>query len=133
MSALCTEYVGEHGQVIRAAHDVSFEVPQGKLFTLLGPSGCGKTTTLRSIAGLEKPRSGEIVVGGRVIYSSKQGVFVPPNRRGLGMVFQSYAIWPHMTVFENVAFGFKVRGFGRERARPAVERALSLVDLAGFA
>ena len=89
VSALCTEYVGEHGRTIRAAQDVSFDVPQGKLFTLLGPSGCGKTTTLRSIAGLERPRSGEIVVGGRVIYSSTQGVFVPPNRRGLGMVFQS--------------------------------------------
>ena len=64
VAGLCTEYIGERGQTIRAAHDVSFEVPQGKLFTLLGPSGCGKTTTLRSIAGLERPRSGEITVGG---------------------------------------------------------------------
>jgi iron(III) transport system ATP-binding protein len=93
---------------VRAAQDVSFEVPAGKLFTLLGPSGCGKTTTLRSIAGLEKPREGEISVGGALIYSSKNGVFIPPNRRGLGMVFQSYAIWPHMTVFENAAFPLQV-------------------------
>jgi iron(III) transport system ATP-binding protein len=69
VAGLCTEYIGEHGQTIRAAQDVSFEVPQGKLFTLLGPSGCGKTTTLRSIAGLERPGAGEITVGGEVIYS----------------------------------------------------------------
>ena len=80
VTGLCTEYIGEHGQTIRAAQEVSFEVPQGKLFTLLGPSGCGKTTTLRSIAGLERPRSGEIVVGDAVIFSSNKGVFVPPNR-----------------------------------------------------
>jgi iron(III) transport system ATP-binding protein len=128
---LCTEYVGEHGQAIRAAHDVSFEVPQGKLFTLLGPSGCGKTTTLRSIAGLEKPRSGEIVVGGRVIYSSKQGVFVPPNRRGLGMVFQSYAIWPHMTVFDNAAFPLQVanRSIPKMQIHERVHRVLKVVAL----
>jgi iron(III) transport system ATP-binding protein len=88
VTGLCTEYVDEHGNAIRAAENVSFHVPAGRLFTLLGPSGCGKTTTLRSIAGLEKPRSGEIRVGDALIYSSRQGVFIPPNRRGLGMVFQ---------------------------------------------
>src|ERR687887_1586037 len=112
VEGLCTEYVGEHGQRIRAADDVAFEVPQGKLFTLLGPSGCGKTTTLRSIAGLERPRVGEIRVDEELIYSSSRAVFVPPNQRGLGMVFQSYAIWPHMTVFENAAFPLRV---GRKR------------------
>ena len=75
VSGLCTEYLDEHGNAIRAAHEVSFNVPQGKLFTLLGPSGCGKTTTLRSIAGLERPRSGEITVGGTLIYSSRRNVF----------------------------------------------------------
>ncbi|MBV9191791.1 MAG: ATP-binding cassette domain-containing protein, partial [Betaproteobacteria bacterium] len=94
VKGLCTDYLGEHGQAIRAANAVSFEVPQGKLFTLLGPSGCGKTTTLRSIAGLERPQTGEISVGGNIVYSSARGVFIPPNQRGLGMVFQSYAIWP---------------------------------------
>ena len=112
VSGLCTEYTDEHGNAVRAAQNVSFEVPAGKLFTLLGPSGCGKTTTLRSIAGLERPRAGEIRVGGALIYSSRDGVFIPPNRRGLGMVFQSYAIWPHMTVFENAAFPLQV---GRQR------------------
>src|SRR3954470_4555821 len=110
VKGLCTDYLGERGQAIRATNDVSFDVPPGKLFTLLGPSGCGKTTTLRSIAGLERPRLGEISVGDDVVYSSERGIFIPPNQRGLGMVFQSYAIWPHMTVFENAAFPLRVGG-----------------------
>ena len=90
--SLFTEYANERGAAVKAAQNVSFEVPEGKLFTLLGPSGCGKTTTLRSIAGLEKPTAGEIEVAGRMVYSSSKGIFVAPNRRGFGMVFQSYAI-----------------------------------------
>ena len=132
---LCTDYVGERGQAVRAAHEVSFEVPAGKLFTLLGPSGCGKTTTLRSIAGLERPRLGEIAVGEETVYSSARRVFVPPNRRGLGMVFQSYAIWPHMSVFENAAFPLKVsrkRMSGKE-IRQKVSRVLEVVDLGALA
>jgi iron(III) transport system ATP-binding protein len=131
VSGLCTEYADERGQVIRAAQDVSFEVPAGKLFTLLGPSGCGKTTTLRSIAGLEKPRSGEISVGGTLIYSSRSKVFIPPNRRGLGMVFQSYAIWPHMTVFENAAFPLQVSKsrISRKEIESKVLRVLKVVAL----
>jgi iron(III) transport system ATP-binding protein len=131
VAGLCTEYIGEHGQTIRAAQDVSFEVPQGKLFTLLGPSGCGKTTTLRSIAGLERPRAGEITVGGEVIYSSGKDIFIPPNRRGLGMVFQSYAIWPHMTVFDNAAFPLQVsrKKLPRREIRQRVLRVLKVVAL----
>jgi iron(III) transport system ATP-binding protein len=109
VKSLCTEYPGARGDAVRAAHDVSFEVPNGKLFTLLGPSGCGKTTTLRSIAGLEVPKSGEISLHGRLVFSSSAGVSVPPNRRNFGMVFQSYAIWPHMTVYQNAAFPLQVR------------------------
>src|SRR5437667_1308984 len=131
VTGLCTEYVDERGQAIRAAHEVAFEVPEGKLFTLLGPSGCGKTTTLRSIAGLERPRQGEISVGGDVVYSSQRGIFVPPNRRGLGMVFQSYAIWPHMTVFENAAFPLRVseKRFSRQEIQERVSRVLKVVAL----
>jgi iron(III) transport system ATP-binding protein len=131
VSGLCTEYLDEHRKVIRAAHEVSFEVPQGKLFTLLGPSGCGKTTTLRSIAGLERPRSGEITVGGQLIYSSQKKVFIPPNRRGLGMVFQSYAIWPHMTVFENAAFPLQVSKskLPKKDIEARVSRVLKVVAL----
>ena len=108
VEGLFTEYPNERGEIVKAAQDVTFTVPEGKLFTLLGPSGCGKTTTLRSIAGLERPRVGEIAVNDRVVYSSSKGVFVTPNRRGFGMVFQSYAIWPHMTVYGNAAFPLQV-------------------------
>lgn len=108
VSALCTEYAGQNGIAVKAAQDVAFDVANGKFFTLLGPSGCGKTTTLRSIAGLERPVSGEIVVDGLTVYSSRQKIFLPPNKRRFGMVFQSYAIWPHMNVFQNVSFPLDV-------------------------
>jgi iron(III) transport system ATP-binding protein len=116
-----------------AVNDLGFSVGRREHVTLLGPSGCGKTTTLRAIAGLELPRSGRIAIDATPVYDDRAGVNVPPERRKLGMVFQSYAIWPHMTVFENVAFSFRVRGVSREDARPKVEKALALVDLAGFA
>src|SRR5712675_1430674 len=127
--SLFTEYPGERGTVVKAAQDVSFEVPEGKLFTLLGPSGCGKTTTLRSIAGLERPTSGEIEVAGKVMYSSANRIFVAPNKRNFGMVFQSYAIWPHMNVFQNVAFPLEVRRFAKKEIRDKVMRVLTAVDL----
>jgi iron(III) transport system ATP-binding protein len=129
VKSLYTEYANERGEPVKAAQNVSFEVPEGKLFTLLGPSGCGKTTTLRSIAGLEKPTSGEIEVGGRVVYSSGKGIFVAPNKRNFGMVFQSYAIWPHMNVFQNVAFPLEVRKLPRKQIRDRVMRVLGAVAL----
>jgi iron(III) transport system ATP-binding protein len=118
-----------------AVNDVTFEVKEGELFTLLGPSGCGKTTTLRSIAGLEKPDSGTIAVGDRVMFSAGNGrnVNMPANQRGLGMVFQSYAIWPHMTVFDNVAFPLQVRKRSerpsKKEIRERVERVLETMEL----
>ncbi len=122
----------KHGRVL-AVDDVSFEVGEGELFTLLGPSGCGKTTTLRSIAGLETPDRGTIVVNDRVLFSSEARTRVPANERGLGMVFQSYAIWPHMNVLENVAFPLKVlprnRRPSRSEVRDKVERVLTVVKL----
>ena len=131
VKALFTEYPNERGETVKAAQDVSFEVPEGKLFTLLGPSGCGKTTTLRSIAGLEKPRAGEIAVGGRVVYSSKKGTFIMPNKRNFGMVFQSYAIWPHMNVFQNAAFPLEVgkTRMSRQKIEEKVMRVLATVGL----
>ena len=135
VKSLYTEYAGERGEAIHAAQDVSFEVPEGKLFTLLGPSGCGKTTTLRSIAGLERPKSGEISVRGEPVYSSQRGIFVAPNRRDFGMVFQSYAIWPHMNVFENAAFPLEVRSarsrhkLGRKEIAAKVMEVLRAVAL----
>lgn len=131
VKALFTEYPNDRGQIVRAAQDVTFEVPEGKLFTLLGPSGCGKTTTLRSIAGLEKPRAGEIKVDSRVVYSSADNIFVAPNKRMFGMVFQSYAIWPHMNVFQNAAFPLEVgiKKYSRQEIRDKVMRVLTVVDL----
>ena len=96
-------FAGAKGEV-RALRGVSFDVGKGELFTLLGPSGCGKTTTLRCIAGLEQPLFGEIVINDRKVFSAKDRTFIPPEQRHIGMVFQSYAIWPHMTVFQNVAY-----------------------------
>src|SRR5438270_8935346 len=129
VTSLYTEYASDGGTVVKAAQDVSFEVPEGKLFTLLGPSGCGKTTTLRSIAGLERPSSGEIEVAGRTVYSSNRGIFVAPNKRNFGMVFQSYAIWPHMNVFQNVAFPLEVRKVDKPQMRDRVMRVLNAVQL----
>src|ERR687893_814214 len=126
---------GQGPTTVFAVNDVSFEVKEGELFTLLGPSGCGKTTTLRSIAGLEKPDSGTIAVGDRVLFSSGNGrtVNMPANQRGLGMVFQSYAIWPHMTVFDNVAFPLQVRKRSerpsKKEIRERVERVLETMEL----
>ncbi len=124
---------GEKAERIAAVQGISFDVQDGELFTLLGPSGCGKTTTLRSIAGLETPDAGEIVLDGRTLYSSERRVRVPANERGLGMVFQSYAIWPHMNVFTNVAFPLQVlprsRRPSRRELRERVERVLSVVQL----
>jgi iron(III) transport system ATP-binding protein len=129
--SLFTEYAAEGGAV-KAVQDAAFEVPEGKLFTLLGPSGCGKTTTLRSIAGLERPTAGEIEIDGRVVYSSAKRIFVAPNKRNFGMVFQSYAIWPHMNVFQNVAFPLQVRRLGRKLIRDKVMRMLEAVALEQF-
>jgi ABC-type Fe3+/spermidine/putrescine transport system ATPase subunit len=110
----------------------SLDVRRGEVFTLLGPSGCGKTTTLRLVAGLERPDGGEITLRGRVVASVPRRVFVQPNRRNLGMVFQSYAIWPHMTVFDNVAYPLTLRGLARGAIRERVARVLDLVGLAGM-
>ena len=116
------------GSVV-AVSDLSFEAKAGEFLTLLGPSGCGKTTTLRLVAGLERPDRGEIQVGGRLLSSTESGLFVPPERRGMGMVFQSYAIWPHMTVFENVAFPLQELRVPRAEIRERVMTMLGTVGL----
>ncbi len=133
LSFLSVELLAVSYGPVSAVDGVDFRIDRGEHVTLLGPSGCGKTTTLRAIAGLEMPTGGRIVIDGTVVADAAGNRHLPPERRGLSMVFQSYAIWPHMTVFDNVAFGFRVRGMGRTAARPAVERALALVDLADLA
>ncbi len=120
---------------VPAVRGVSFTVAAGEFFGLLGASGCGKTSILRSIAGLESPDRGTIAIGGHVVYSRERGIAEPPHRRDIGMVFQSYAIWPHMTVFENVAFPLVSgrRRLRRSDVRERTLRALSLVQLEALA
>ncbi len=120
------------GTATPAVDGVSFTVDEGGFYTLLGPSGCGKTTTLRCIAGLERPDRGTIQLGTTVVVSER--VFVPTHRRDIGMVFQSYAVWPHMTVFENVAFPLRVasRKYSEKGIEAKVADALDLVGLGGF-
>jgi iron(III) transport system ATP-binding protein len=115
-----------------AVAGIDFSVPDGKLFTLLGPSGCGKTTTLRMIAGLERPTEGRLEIAGQVVFDSATGMYVPPNKRPIGMVFQSYAIWPHMSVAENVAFPLTV-GDHKPSRTEARSRALKMLELVGLA
>jgi iron(III) transport system ATP-binding protein len=117
----------------RALDDVSFSVEEGELFTLLGPSGCGKSTTLMSIAGFQQPDVGRITVGGETFFDAKGRVNVAAERRNLGIVFQSYAVWPHMTVFENLAFPLEVRKMKRAAVRERVHEILELVEMRQFA
>ena len=129
VKALTKTYAGGD---VKAIDRVEFQVESGKIFTLLGPSGCGKTTTLRCVAGLEKPDHGDIRLFGDVVHSSTSNIFVHPSRRKIGMVFQSYAIWPHMTVFQNVAYPLKGRGLSRTEIRARALEALKMVNLEGL-
>jgi iron(III) transport system ATP-binding protein len=117
---------------VTAVDRVTFEVEEGELLVLLGPSGCGKTTSLRMMAGLEEPDAGDVTLGDRVVSSASSNIFVPTEKRNLGMVFQSYAIWPHMTVFENVAYPLKVRGVNKKTIREKVSATLALIGLEGY-
>lgn len=115
-----------------AVDDVSFDVAPGEILTLLGPSGCGKTTIMRSIAGLEKISAGEIGLRDRIVSSAIERIHVPPEKRDVGMVFQSYAIWPHMTVFENVAYPLRCRKVPVAEIRTRVHEGLRLVEMEDF-
>ena len=117
----------------RAVDDVSFSAPRGSFLTLLGPSGCGKTTTLMSIAGLHGIDAGTIRVGGVIYTAPADGIFLPPEKRDIGMVFQSYAIWPHMTVAQNVAYPLEIRKVGRAETDSRVADVLRLVGLGEMA
>ena len=112
-----------------AVKDFNIEIAQGEFVTLLGPSGCGKTTTLRCVAGLERPESGEIRIGDNIVVSPEKDIFLYPEHRNIGMVFQSYAVWPHMTVFDNVAYGLRVRRASSSEIKTKTMRALELVGL----
>jgi ABC-type Fe3+/spermidine/putrescine transport system ATPase subunit len=118
---------------VTAVDGIGFDIAPGELVTLLGPSGCGKTTTLRAVAGLETPSGGAIRLNNETVYSAAERRNVPTEKRGVSMVFQSYAIWPHMTVFDNVAYGLRVRKLSQTEVRDNVLRVLELVQMQGFA
>ncbi|MCC6004220.1 MAG: ABC transporter ATP-binding protein [Thermofilum sp.] len=117
---------------VTAVAGVSLSVNKGELVTLLGPSGCGKTTTLRLIAGLEIPDSGEIYIDDLLVSAPEKGIFVPPHKRGIGMVFQNYAVWPHMTVFDNIAYGLKIQRLSKDEISRRVKEVLELIGLSGL-
>lgn len=133
MSNVILEKVSRNFGEFAAVSSVDLRINEGEFVTLLGPSGCGKTTTLRMVAGLEQNSAGRISIGNEIVSDAARGIFVPSERRRLGMVFQSYAIWPHMTVFENVAYPLRVRRRPDAEIREAVARTLRLVEMEGFA
>jgi iron(III) transport system ATP-binding protein len=127
MATVTLQHISKNFHGIRAVHDVSMDIASGEFFSILGPSGCGKTTLLRMIAGLERPSEGRILLDGKDITST------PPQERSIGMVFQNYALFPHMTVFENVAYGLETRKLGKQEIRNRVGSVLATVNLAGKA
>ncbi len=127
-----SKFYYSEGKTIAALDHVDLLIPANRIFTLLGPSGCGKTTLLRCIVGLEVPDSGEIAIGDEVVFSAEKGILVPPEKRKLGIVFQTYAIWPHMNVFDNVAYPLQTRNEPKEEIRRKVEKTLHFVQLDGF-
>ena len=126
------KYFGEEKDRVHVLKGISLDIPEGSLYTFLGPSGCGKTTTLRCVAGLERPDGGKISIDDKAVFASGERVYIPTNKRPIGMVFQSYAIWPHMTVFENVAYPLTIQRRPKSEIRKRVEDVLKVVGLHGL-
>ncbi|MBP1155401.1 MULTISPECIES: ABC transporter ATP-binding protein [unclassified Paenibacillus] len=129
---LTLERISKYFESNKAVDELSLEIKQGEIFTLLGPSGCGKTTTLRQVAGLEQPDEGKISFRNTILASPSDKIFVPPYKRNMGMVFQSYAIWPHLTIFETVAYPLRARRIPGTERRKRVMDILELVGLGGL-
>jgi iron(III) transport system ATP-binding protein len=126
------KFFGEDKERVHVLKGVSLDIPEGSLYTFLGPSGCGKTTTLRCVAGLERPDGGTISIDGKAVFSGAERVYIPTNKRPIGMVFQSYAIWPHMTVFENVAYPLTIQRRPKAEIKKRVVDVLKIVGLQGL-
>lgn len=133
MADVVVEALGRRIGALEILKDVSFRVAEGEFVTLLGPSGCGKSTTLNALAGLDRPSSGRITMGGRVLYDEDSNIFVDARFRDLGLMFQSYALWPHMTVEQNLDFTLEIRKIRGEEARRRVGDTLALVDMETYA
>ena len=132
MAELRVEHLVKTFGAVRAVDDVTFTVGDGEFLTLLGPSGCGKSTTLAAIAGLDRSDSGRIVLGDRVFFDGAANLFIPPERREVGLVFQSYALWPHMTVAENLDFPLRLRKMAKAERASRVAEALGLVEMSDY-
>jgi iron(III) transport system ATP-binding protein len=130
---LSKSFRDSRGSVITAVRNLDLEVMAGEMVVLLGPSGCGKTTLLRCIAGLEKPDSGRVDIAGRTVFDGARNLAIPPERREISMMFQSYALWPHMTGRENVAYPLQARGTPKTDIRPLAQRALDMVGVGELA
>ncbi len=115
-----------------AVRDLNLEIPANSFISLLGPSGCGKTTTLRMIAGLETPTEGEIWIGDKLVFSAKEGIDVPASNRGIGFLFQNYALWPHMTVYQNIAFGLETLKWKKPAIQARVQEMCELLQLSEY-
>ncbi|MDO4177867.1 MAG: ABC transporter ATP-binding protein [Phascolarctobacterium sp.] len=133
MSQVKISHVFKRFGDVTAVNDFNIDIADGEFISFLGPSGCGKTTTLRMVAGFEKATEGEIVIGDTVVSSSEKGIFVPPEKRGVGMVFQSYAVWPHMNVIDNVGYPLKIQKVPKEERLARVMEMLELVHLKEYA
>jgi multiple sugar transport system ATP-binding protein len=129
MSNIILKNITKSFGTAKAVDNLNLEIPDGSFTTLLGPSGCGKTTTLRMIAGLETPTGGEIWIGGKCVYSAEKGIFIPPKQRNLGLVFQSYALWPHLTVFDNIAFGLTIKKLSKQDIAARVQEIATAIRI----
>ncbi len=132
MSTVHFKNVGKSYGPVEVVKNFSFSIADGEFVAFLGPSGCGKTTSLRMIAGLEKNTTGTIHIGDRLVSNPEEGLFLPPEKRNVGMVFQSYAVWPHMDVFENVAFPLRVAKTQKSEISDRVQDVLKTVELSGL-
>jgi len=131
-TAITIKNLTKHFRETVAVNNVSLDIEAGAFLTLLGPSGCGKTTLLRCVAGLEDPDGGEIYVGEQLVFSYDKGISVPPGKREMGLVFQNYALWPHMKVDKNITFALEIQGMSKEDMQDRVKHALAEVKMEGF-
>ncbi len=132
MPEIILENVTKRFDKFVAVDNLNLKIEDRGFVTLLGPSGCGKTTTLRMIAGLETPTTGRILIDGQPVYDSSKGINLPPNKRDIGFLFQNYALWPHMTVFENISFGLEMLKWDKARIRKRVDELLALLRIEQF-